>query len=452
MKKLLSLVSFAICSMLFCFVPQISVYAVGDSWTDTQKYTYFQNNFDDINTRLNGVIINQNRLEESFEDYLSEYRENNNISGSNQDFISNNTNISYQNGSSGDAVIEFSQTLRQVMRDWIDAYLDSNTGFIYGYSVGTAQFSSIYPSQTDYHNFLNFVSDHDSSILIGNLYSTGYFYQIYEITGNKPQFVLKNTSNGIINTSVSINWSTVQYTDYVIWSYDTSTHEWISTTPSQGSAFPWRQNIYFKESIGITSLQDACVLDLNSSQYIIYKSDSAMRNGTEGIQDYYTVSDSYNSSISGSYNTTTNNVSNTLTNSDVNNYINNYYVQNGSYPTPNQVNVYITNNIDNGSDSGGGSGGDNGGGSDNSNIWEFLDSIGEFIGHLISSLGEVLSGILSLLTDVIDLFIGEEGLPNVFSQLVSYYLGFLPEEFLRLIELFVVCVLIVGVIKLIRGS
>lgn len=49
------------------------------------------------------------------------------------------------------------------------------------------------------------------------------------------------------------------------------------------------------------------------------------------------------------------------------------------------------------------------------------------------------------------MFIGENGLPNVIGQLISYFLPFLPDWVPTLIGLSVVLALILGVIKLIRG-
>ena len=62
------------------------------------------------------------------------------------------------------------------------------------------------------------------------------------------------------------------------------------------------------------------------------------------VAPYYTTG-SYNTNITkDSYNTTKSNIDNSLTSNDVYNYVNNYYdSNNGTYPTPNQINVHIEN-------------------------------------------------------------------------------------------------------------
>lgn len=434
--------------MFGCLVPSISVYAVGDSWSSGQSYTYFENHFDDINTRLNGVIINQNQLRESFEDYLEEYRDNYNIpSGtSSNTWIGDNISGTYQNGSVGVSDLGFSQTFRQAMRDWCNAYIQTNTGYYYAYTWSTADYSLHFNDQNEFHAFISFVDEHDEDyhVLFNNM--ANLFILVPNDTFNG--LIYYRTVNSIFyDCYIKKDWADVTNVTYNRYSYNSNSQTYIQNNDTS----EWPAGFYFPllKDIGINAPTDNMnwhEVNLNKVCYQVYKSLDALKNGSEGIQDYY-VTDSYNSTISGSYNTTTSNIENTISSNNVNNYINNYYVENGEYPTPTQINIYINNYT-------GGSGGSGDGDDDdnNNNIWDFLDSIGDFLGHLISSLGEVLSGILSLLTDVIDLFIGENGLPNIFSQLVTYFLGFLPQEFLRLIELFVVCVLIVGIIKLIRGS
>ena len=155
--------------MFGCLAPSISAYAVGDSWSSAQSYTYFQNNFDDINSRLNGVIINQNGLREDFEDFVDEYRNNYNIpSGtSSSTWIADNISGTYQNGSSGVSDLSFSQTFRQAMRDWCNAYLDANTGFKYGYTWPSAMFTNY----TYLHYHYKYLENHEIYLQSQNKYN-----------------------------------------------------------------------------------------------------------------------------------------------------------------------------------------------------------------------------------------------------------------------------------------
>lgn len=429
--------------MFGCFAPSITAYAVGDSWTSAKSYTYFENHFEDINTRLNGVIINQSRLLESFEDYLQEYRDNYNIpSGtSTQTWIGDNISGSYQNGSSGVADLSFSQTFRQAMRDWCDTYLEANTGFKYVYSFGSADMISRFDTQTQYHAFLNVLQQNEGKFIFGFASQNGYFCVLDDCLLVSQSY---DSTHNVYKVKPYVNWSlTNSYTLYQ-WNSQAGEYQVTQNYTDNGSpsmAMSYSTPFYYGASYCINT---------NRTQFIMYNSVDSMRNGSEGIQDYYTVQDSYNSIIDGSYNTTTNNISNTLNDSDVNNYINNYYVENGSYPTPNQINVYITNNIDNGSGGSGGSG-DNGSGDNDGPNWDFgfLGTIGEFLAELISGLGEIVGGILSAITSIVSSL--REGIPNTIGLFLEWFFPFLPNEIVALIELSILCAVVLGVVRLIRG-
>ena len=185
-----------------------------------------------------------------------------------------------------------------------------------------------------------------------------------------------------------------------------------------------------------------------------------MKNGSVGLQSYY-VTDSYNTEhTTDSFNTTVSNIENSVNYQDVNNYVNNYYIQNTTYPSSQDVYNYI-NNYDG---SGGGScGGDSGSGSDDKEDddgfdWGWLKSIGDFIKGLLNALSAVVSGILDVLTSIIDLFIGTDngdgtrtgGLPNIIGQLIAYFMPFLPSWVGTLIGFSIVLAVIIGVIRFLR--
>ena len=425
--------------MFGCLVPSISAYAVGDSWSSGQSYTYFQNNFDDINTRLNGVIINQNQLRESFEDFLEEYRDDYNIpSGtSNSTWIGDNISGTYQNGSSGVSDLAFSETFRQAMRDWCNTYIETNTGFVYGFSSSSAQYLQQFSDQDKFHAWLDVLNANQGKIIITSSSSS-----LRVLDGN-VQFVADSyeSSYGSYNTSLYVNWqqSDISYTEYV-WNGST----YVSTEYSNFGSGRINVSKIVPMSSGLISFYSPNLVSLNTLQVQLYKSTDAMRNGTEGVQDYY-VTDSYNSSISGSYNTTTSNIENTIGSNNVNNYINNYYVENGKYPTPNQINIYINNYT--GDNNGGGSGDDD----DNKPDWDFgfLGTLGELLAELISGLGEIVGGILSAITSIISSL--REGIPNTIGLFLEWFFPFLPAEIVGLIELSILCMVIIGVVRLIRG-
>lgn len=166
-----------------------------------------------------------------------------------------------------------------------------------------------------------------------------------------------------------------------------------------------------------------------------------------GIPQYYTTSNwqDFSSTIDNSN-------SNNLTFGDITNYINSYNTENGSNPTPQQINIYIENNKDSGS-GGGGSGGDSGGGSggsgDGSSIWDFLSRLGEVLGGLIKNLGNMLTSLIDSIVTIINDVIGK--IPQVFNGLLEVVFGGLPEDMRGIIILGITVMVVYGIIKVIRG-
>lgn len=447
-KKSLLSVCLSISLMFGCLVPSISVHASGDVWSSGESYNYFQNHFEDINTRLNGVIINQNGLREDFEDFVDEYRDNYNISSgtSSSTWIGDNISGTYQNGSSGVADLGFSETFRQAMRDWCNTYLEANVGYYYGYSFNGANFLNTFDSQDHYHAFLDVLNNNNGKVI---LYSRNTD-TIYVINDSNIQILLKSIDNNFnyLNVAPTWNWSEQigDSSNYIVsvynWSSSGNTYSSSNSYLSSGRQWTLRGDA----NNGYINIAQNFIISLNTTKYIVYKSIDSLKNGSEGIQSYYTTG-SYNSTISGSYNTTTSEVQNTIDSNNVNNYINNYYVENGEYPTPTQINIYI-NNYD-GDDNGGGSGGSD----DDSNNpdWDFgfLGTIGEFLAELISGLGEIVGGILSAITSIISSL--REGIPNTIGLFMEWFFPFLPTEIVALIELSILCAVILGVVRLIRG-
>lgn len=189
----------------------------------------------------------------------------------------------------------------------------------------------------------------------------------------------------------------------------------------------------------------------HKDQVVVWDSLNAMKNGSVGRKGYY-ISDSYNNNISGSYNTFDSSNSNNVSYGDVTNYINNYYNQNGEYPTQPVINIYINNNIptgDGGGGSAGGSGGGSGGSGSDSSIWDFLSRLGEVLSGLISNLGNMLTSLIESIVTIINDVVGK--IPTVFNGLLEIVYGGLPEEIRALIVLGITTMVIYGIIKVIRG-
>lgn len=228
---------------------------------------------------------------------------------------------------------------------------------------------------------------------------------------------------------------------------------------------------------------------------ICYRTLNDMKQATQGIQSYYINQPVYNNwdNSTGDYTVTTDN-SNKATYGDITNYINSFNTETGTYPTPDDINHWITNYDPSGGGSGGegGEGGQGGqGGSSNAtatanneginitinnnhnlnigggslsgntvsgngtggsgtigNIFDWLGHLGQVIGNFIKSAGEmiveVIQGISEAVTGIL------ETIPNIFTPLIEFVFGGLPEEVQHLITLGITCILLVGVIQMIR--
>ena len=101
--------------------------------------------------------------------------------------------------------------------------------------------------------------------------------------------------------------------------------------------------------------------------------------------------------------------------------------------------------------SGNGSGGTvSGNGSGTSgNIFDWLGDIGQVLGNLIKNLGEALLHVIQGITDLIESIV--VGLPTMFFEFIGAVFGWLPEEWVSLLSLSLVCMLTYGIIKIFRG-
>ena len=184
----------------------------------------------------------------------------------------------------------------------------------------------------------------------------------------------------------------------------------------------------------------------NVIQYPMYSSVDIMKNYSLGNLPYYVAPDNnvwtYNTTTN-TYTTTQTQLDSSLSYGDIQNYVNSNNVT--DY---NQVYNYINNYYSSGGGSGGSGGGSGGSGSDVD--WSWLGSIGEVIGGLISGLGNIIAGIISAIGSIITNL--TETLPNIFGSLINYLLPFLPTEITSLLSLLFLAVVIVGVVRLIRGK
>lgn len=450
------------------YIPCFSCFAQGNEWTLEQKIRFFGNGIYKIFTDISGVLLpsglNGSDLQTDFQAYVL----NHDVIQDNMSYdewIAHEIGISYQNGDNGEADVVYSPLFQNTVNNYVAYWLSENNEPYYVYSWGTSELENICSDTVQYSQLTNFIREHDDSIIRIPLISS-YSYRaeriyVYSDIPSEYFWVFASNVNNIecINVSAYSNLINNFQRTVTEYRYDRSSNTYIlnnTSSSNNGVSGTFKLNSYLPlhyQGVDVQHLSGHYIfVDSVATQYIVYKSTSQLNNVTQGVQNYY-VTDSYNTNnfqnsnnITDSYNTTVSNVNNTVTYSNVADYVNNYYVENNSYPTINNVYNYINNYVPPTDGGGGGSGGS---GSDFD--WSFLGTIGEFLGGLIEGVGNVLSGILSTLTDVIDMFIGENGLPNVISQLISYFLPFLPEWVPTLIGFSVVLALILGIIKLIRG-
>lgn len=250
------------------------------------------------------------------------------------------------------------------------------------------------------------------------VYGTYYQYSTWQLTSKKVIEYVYDSTNHVYNESVSSNVN--------------STGAGLQkTTGNQMGAY----GIFLSST------------DYN--QVLVFDTLVALKNYSVGNKPYY-ESDKWNSYKNNSDNYTVDSSnSNNVTYGDVTNYVNNYYGQNGEYPSNPVINVYIENNVPsgNGGDNGGGSGGS--GGSGDLGIFDFLSRIGEVLGNLIKNLGNVLAELIEGISETITTLF--ESIPTVFSTFLQGVVGWLPPELLALLTLSISAMVIVGLIKMFRS-
>lgn len=445
MKKSLLAVLLSMLFMFSSFVPSISCYAV--SISDINTYFDVQGKFYQILKRVTDISTTQEH-QTNILNRMYDILENGGYSGSRSgQGLEQNGDVTIN--SNGDVIL--SVDLQNAIRESTQTEID-NSGYKYVYSDTVANVIGDFNNQTQYHEFISLVDRlEDENIL---------FYK----SSDKAIMAINKDSQLVYRQYSSVqayydliypyyNWnqidSTAEIEGYYTWNSSSETYELTTFSGSWSYIqFAVLNSTTLPSYHGYYGL-----INTNITQYIMYMSYNDMRLGSEGLQSYYVGNDFSTSEVNTTTTLTDSMLNSSISYSDISNYVNSYYVNNQSYPTTEIVYNYINNYTG----SGGGSGGDNGNGSDDDDdddhngFWNLVESISNFLGHIIDSLGNVLSGVLGLLTDVIDLFIGNDGLPNIVSQLIEYFLPFLPVEFIRLIEFSLMLALILGVVRLIRG-
>ena len=335
-KNLLLCLCLSISFIVGCFVPCINVQAVGSSWSDSAKLAYFNNNFGKLQNEVNKVYFRVDDIKSSFDQYAEDHKGNYTTV---DDLIIDNLNIVYQAGDSGNADISISQTLRQLMRDWCNAYITANTNYDYAYSFNTGLFSNYFDSVDKLNKFISFVDNHeeDYNVYFYPMYGQNKFcltplssfnsYLFYSYNDHYPLYDCYTYKNGSYAP---------EYTTHV-YEYDDSAQNWVEKL-GEVTLYGERKTPLLKYEGQVYNLNSIgwCKITVNAETYKYYKDLQSLQQG-DGSNPFYFVGPGYNTSISGSYNTTTNNVDNSITYNIIYNYYTDYHDENDRYPTPQEI-------------------------------------------------------------------------------------------------------------------
>lgn len=406
--------------------------------------------------------------------------------------IENGTEYLVNNISNSGNSYTFNDNSRNLLTYIANAYMNES-GYKYVYS----------------HNILNSVSSFSDGVyfsalrrLISNQQSNNYCFLC---DGSNYVWCVPKSSNiccvlygydhipyvGVYNQETWVQYSTTNYgTLYEYHQQDNTVDEFVlderGTSVALGKLMVKDYDIESNGMFDNYAIRNAYQWFVSNGEVSVmkmYLSVADMKEGSQGVAPYYTTSNWSNFvSNSGNYTIDSSN-SNNITYGDVTNYVNNYYTENNDYPNDNQVQNYIDINISN-DDNGGGSGGGstnngstvinnspvfnnnnsfniniptlssdsvsgNGGSGSSGGIFDWLGSIGKTLGNLIKGLGELISNLFEGIVETVTTVL--QAIPNILTPLISYIFGGLPEELQAVLTLGITCVVMIAVIKAIKG-
>lgn len=370
--------------------------------------------------------------------------------------------------------VKIDDTLKDDMQDFIDDYRNNNQDFRYCYSIDFKRWSNAFVSRSRYQSILNLLNQYPNDLFVFYTYysvtsdPTGTndnnsiqqggdrAIRIYRLSNEFASFVLNSDLSGFYSVyPYNDDWQKLKYSSSTVYgfarqgdtnlsivglpSYYDETIEWTAVNADK-NAYPLGGGNGFWSPGGNTFY----VIHSSPHGYPMYRTIDIMKQYSLGSQPYYVVPTNPNVVYdNGYYSVTTTQLDNSISYGDISSYVSNNNVTEYNLVN-NYINNYYYNNGGGGSDSG--SGGDSVGDID----WSWLGRIGEIIGGLISALGNVVVGIIDGISDLITSL--TENLPNVFSSIIEWLLPFIPSEVTSLITLLFMAIIIVGVVRLIRGK
>lgn len=367
------------------------------------------------------------------------------------EYLTDNINVT-------DNSITYNDNSRNMLLYLSNEYM-KNCGYYEAYAFDLRNMTNSLPTTAQYNALRDLIGNSNSNI------TTDYKFCV--VWGSYANVAICPFEDyGLLLRSNVTNWGTLNYADTNVYSYANG-----NTTPVNGGfqKFTWNSvsqnyiqdsNPYGSQLANVrvstrpnqSTNANAFVLSYGEQLLPVFQTSGDATSYGVGIKPYYYNTKTWNdfSTSSGDYTVDSSSV-NTVTYGDTVTYIQDSYNETGNYPDNSTVNNWIDNsnqNNHNGGGSGSG-GGDSGGGSSDSNIFEFLSDIGAVLGNLIKNLGNVLTELVSGIAEIISgLF---EAIPTVFGDFMGGLLGWMPEELRALIILGISAMIIVGIIKIIRG-
>lgn len=385
-----------------------------------------------------------------------------------------NDNVFLTGHTGGGYDVRFTPQFVDDMQNFVNDYKTEYEDFKYCYSIDFKRWSNAFASRARYQSILNLLNLYPNDVFVFYTYygvssdptsandnnsiqqGGDRAIRIYRLSNEFASFVLNSDITGFFSVyPYNDDWQKLKYSSSTIYGFaqqgDTNLSvvglpsyydETIDFTAvdADKNAYPLGGGNGFWSPAGNTYY----VIHSSPHGYPMYRTTDIMKQYSLGNQPYYVVPTNPNITYdNGYYSVTTTQLDNSISYGDISSY-----VEDNSITEYSTVISYINNYYYN---NGGGSGGGSGSGGSGSDIdWGWLGSIGEVIGGLISALGNVIAGIIDAISQLITSI--TEGLPNVFGQLMEWLFPFLPDYLISLLSLTIMAVVIVSLVKLLRGK
>lgn len=374
--------------------------------------------------------------------------------------------------------ISLSSELKEVMQDVVDKEV-ADSEVYYCYSTDINYQATEFSNGNTFNNFKKFVIENQDkySIFTTTSYNTSSSSYINLFCLPKS-FTLKYIFSSSADKTSFLNGSDyvrITFFDSVSWALNSKPYvepdKWEGikgyriddsgvTELECNSKFPSSSGTYGNSKVSCSKMPNKSLVNhvwVTSGcveEGVIYNDADSVKELVSGMPSFFTTSQFGQEPLNSVSASDLSGVG--INYGSVSSYINNYYGENGKYPSNTDIQKYIDDILerlknDKSNDSGINSSGNGGNGSTSSgsNVWDWLGGVGEFLGGLIGALGEAILGLLNGIKDFIYTLIAD--VPSIFSEFMQVFFSWLPSEITALLGLSVAAMIIYGIIKLIRG-